>query len=72
MKDYQLLNYYYSLDIDIVNLQHYGLVKNTMIERGLLNGSLTNLNDYIDLDSFEIKIEEIFVIEDYKCLSKFN
>ncbi|MBA1420896.1 MAG: hypothetical protein FAF03_08600 [Epsilonproteobacteria bacterium] len=39
MKMVQLWNYYHSLDIDdpALNLKHFGLVQNTMIERGLIS-----------------------------------
>lgn len=48
MKNYKLINYYYSLDIEKCNLQHFGYVKNIMIKRGLLNGEIISLNDYKD------------------------
>lgn len=48
--DYQLLNYYQSLDIETVNLQHYGYVKNCCIDRGLIQDKKSNLNEYISFD----------------------
>lgn len=48
MLDYELINYYNSLDIEKCNLQHFGYVKNIMIKRGLLNGEIISLNDYKD------------------------
>lgn len=50
--DYQLLDYYQSLDVEIVNLQHYGHVKNVMIDRGLLDEHKQNLNDYLYKEEF--------------------
>ena len=48
MKTVQLWNYYHSLDPDdpTLNLHHFGLVHNTMIERGLTEGKITSLNQY--------------------------
>lgn len=50
MKIVQLWNYYHSLDIDdpLLNMHHYGHVKNTMIERGLINEQSMPLNDYFN------------------------
>ena len=48
-KDYQLLRYFYNLelkDINTINLQHYGLVKNECIKRKLIDSELVSLNDY--------------------------
>jgi hypothetical protein len=50
MLDYELINYYSSLDIEKCNLQHFGYVKNIMIKRGLLNGEIISLNKYKDFD----------------------
>jgi len=46
MGDYELYNYYNSLDIDIVNIHHFGLVKNTLINRGLIDGYIQSLNSF--------------------------
>ncbi len=48
MKMVQLWNYYHSLDPDdpTLNLKHFGLVQNTMIERGLLEGEIVPLDQY--------------------------
>ncbi len=48
MKMVQLWNYYHSLDPDdpTLNLKHFGLVQNTMIERGLLEGEIVSLDQY--------------------------
>ena len=48
MKMVQLWNYYHSLDPDdpTLNLKHFGLVQNTMIERGLLEGEVVPLDQY--------------------------
>ena len=48
MKMMQLWNYYHSLDPDdpTLNLKHFGLVQNTMIERGLLEGEIVSLDQY--------------------------
>ena len=64
MKIVQLWNYYHSLDPDdpILNLKHFGLVQNTMIERGLSNGELVPLSTFdVDIydDSSHIQ-EEVF------------
>lgn len=47
LNNVQLYKYYYSLDVETVNLQHYGHVKNVMIDRGLLNEKKQFLNDYL-------------------------
>ena len=46
MKSYKLYNYYNSLDIDTCNLQHFGVVQNEMIKRGLIDGEIQSLNDF--------------------------
>jgi len=48
MKMVQLWNYYHSLDPDdpTLNLKHYGLVQNTMVERGLIDGDVASLSSY--------------------------
>lgn len=48
MKMVELWNHYHSLDLDdpSLNLQHFGLVHNTMIERGLIDGEIAPLNHY--------------------------
>ena len=69
--DWDIISYFKSLDVDTCNLQHYGYIKNTLIDRNLLDQNKTNLNDYIDIESFEIKIDDIFVLDDYICLSNF-
>jgi hypothetical protein len=53
LDDMQLYRYFHSLDIEEVNLQHFGYVKNCMIDRGLLDDKKSNLNDYIDYASFD-------------------
>ncbi|WP_263833715.1 hypothetical protein [Sulfurospirillum oryzae] len=45
-KNYELLQYHYSLNPETCNLQHYGLVQNECIKRGLINGQLQSLNDF--------------------------
>ena len=50
LKDYQLIKYFKtleSMDVDSLDLAHYGLVKNEMIKRDLLQGKIENLNDYL-------------------------
>lgn len=49
LKDYSLQSYYRKLEdthIEDLNLHHYGLVKNEMIKRGLLTGTIESLNHY--------------------------
>lgn len=53
--DLELYNYYHSLDIETCNLQHYGYVKNTLINRGILTDKKVNLNDYIDIEKQSFK-----------------
>ena len=48
MKDYELLQYFQDLDIETVNMHHYGLTKNTCIERGLLVGERLKPSEYIE------------------------
>jgi len=54
MKDYPLLDYYNSLDIETVNLQHYGLTQNECIKRGLVTGEVAPLDSFSpDFDYLE-------------------
>jgi len=48
MKDYELYNYYMQLDPNnpLVDLAHFGLVKNECIKRGLIYDELVFVNDY--------------------------
>ncbi|MFK5882362.1 MAG: replication endonuclease [Sulfurospirillum sp.] len=50
-KDYQLFEYYKNLDLEYCNLQHYGLVQNELIERGLLD------MDYIPPNYFNMDFD---------------
>lgn len=43
---YELLQYYYTLNPETCNLQHFGLVQNECIKRGLIEGELQSLNDF--------------------------
>jgi hypothetical protein len=47
-KNYDLLSYFYSLnpENEKVNLQHFGLVQNECIKRGLIDGEIQSLNDF--------------------------
>ena len=45
-RDYELLQYYHSLNPELCNLQHFGLVQNECIRRGLINGQIQSLNDF--------------------------
>lgn len=42
--DWELYNYYNTLNPDICNLQHFGLVQNELIKRGLIKGEIQSLN----------------------------
>jgi len=48
MKIVQLWNYYHSLDVDdpTLNIKYFGLVQNTMIDRGLLEGEIMPLDAF--------------------------
>jgi hypothetical protein len=46
MKDIELMNYYMSLDIDYVNMDHFVYVKNELIDRGLLNDERLPMAQY--------------------------
>ena len=46
MSDYKLFNHFQSLDVETCNLHHFGLVKNELIERGLLSGEIISLDDF--------------------------
>ncbi|MBE0515163.1 replication endonuclease [Sulfurimonas sp.] len=48
MKNYELYHHYLEIDkkIDTVNLHHYGLVKNELINRGMLFGETLPLDSY--------------------------
>jgi len=55
MKMVQLWNYYHSLDVDdpTLNIKHFGLVQNTMIDRGLLEGEIMPLDAFGSSFDFE-------------------
>jgi len=44
--DWELYNYYNTLNIETCNLQHFGLVQNELIKRGLLKGEIQSLNNF--------------------------
>lgn len=46
LTDYELHKYYYSLNPELCNLQHFGLVQNECIKRGLIEGQIQSLNDF--------------------------
>lgn len=47
MKDYELTNYYQSLDVEEVeSLVHFGITQNEMIKRGLIDGKIQSLNNF--------------------------
>lgn len=48
MTHIELYEYYSNLDIESCNLQHYGYVKNMLINRGVLNEAKVSLNLYND------------------------
>jgi len=45
-KNYDLVQYYHTLNPEICNLQHFGLVQNECIKRGLIEGQVQSLNDF--------------------------
>jgi len=45
-RDYQLYEYYKSLDPEDVDLKHFGLVQNECIKRFLIQGKIQPLNDF--------------------------
>ena len=45
-KNYDLIQYYHSLNPEFCNLQHFGLVQNECIKRGLVEGQIQSLNDF--------------------------
>jgi hypothetical protein len=54
MKDLQLYEYYKTLDIETVNMQHYGLVQNECVSRGLIDGEIAPLDSFgADFEHFE-------------------
>ncbi len=53
-KDFELYKYFNDLDIETCNMQHYGYVKNTLIERGLLSGTVISLDDFRDIEDFKV------------------
>jgi len=46
MKDFELLDYFGSLDIDTVNLDHFAYVKNQLIDRGMLRDERLPIQAY--------------------------
>lgn len=47
MNDIELYEYYQSLDIETVTLARYGNIRNMCIERGLIDGEIVPLKEYI-------------------------
>ena len=45
-KNYDLVQYYHTLNPELCNLQHFGLVQNECIKRGLVEGQVQSLNDF--------------------------
>ncbi|ARU49414.1 rolling circle replication-associated protein [Sulfurospirillum diekertiae] len=45
-KNYDLVQYYRKLNPELCNLQHFGLVQNECIKRGLIEGQIQSLNDF--------------------------
>ncbi|MCG3685996.1 replication endonuclease [Aliarcobacter butzleri] len=45
-RDFELLSYYNTYDIDVDSIQHYGLIKKELINRNLINDDNFNINDY--------------------------
>jgi hypothetical protein len=54
--DQSLYEYFNFLDIETVNLHHYGVVRNEMIDRGLLQGYTHSIDSYADFDIFGLDI----------------
>ena len=54
----ELYDYFHSIDIDMVDMAHYGYTKNLMIDKGLLDGERLKLTSYQDAVNFEC--EEAF------------
>ena len=47
MKDFELINYYNSLNIETVDLVHFGITQNECIKRGLIDDTqIQSLNDF--------------------------
>ncbi len=46
LSDIQLYNYFIKMDINTVNLKLYGNVKNMLIERGFIKGTILSLAEY--------------------------
>lgn len=51
MNDFELINYYYSYDVETKSYTHYLAVRNLMITRNLLRAELYNLNNF-SIDKF--------------------
>jgi len=45
MSNFELLNYWHSMDSETVHPQHYAHVKNQLVERGLYDGETVSLNN---------------------------
>jgi flagellar biosynthesis/type III secretory pathway chaperone len=60
LKNFQLLKYYNSLDIENCNLTHFGITQNECIKRGLISGIIHNLNDFnTDISSNWLREEDL-------------
>lgn len=46
-KDYDLIQYYHSLDLKTCNPQHYGIIQNECVKRGLIKGEIKSINSFI-------------------------
>ncbi len=59
MTNLELYSYFNSLDLDTVDIQHYGLTRNMMINKGLLNGELINPSEY--KDTFDNDLQDYLI-----------
>lgn len=60
MNSRDLLELYYSFDVETCDLKRFGLVKNECIKRGFINGHVLPLND------FSLNIENVESVNPYK------
>ncbi len=68
MKNYELINYYQSLDVEKVeSLIHFGITQNECIKRGLIDGKIQSLNGFntniTSEDYTMIKHDEVGILD---------
>lgn len=67
MSDFELYDYYHSLDLEAVNPHHFAHTRNEMILRNLLSGEVVSLNNIYTSNPFEDGLSNIQHIQSMKA-----